>query len=250
MDRAEGPLGVDWPLLGVALLTYDRFETAERSLRALLDRARYSGPLWVHVADDGSPDPDYAERLRVLAGGFPSVVKATASNAGQHGYGASYNLATQVLHTECDYIVPMEDDWELQPPGIDFDPLVQTLREIPEIACIRLGYIGYTQVLRGRFVPTPAGQMLLLDPDSPEPHVFAGHVRIETREFERTVGPWPEMIPAGQTEWDVGHRPEARTGIAWPLDVIRPSEHRFAHIGTRELGEHQPAGMTGTRSKR
>ena len=243
----------DLPDLGVMIFTYDRYETAERTLRALLEHLHYSGVLRVHIADDGSPAPagaaedaSYAEMLRVIAEASSRVLTATASNAGQHGYGASYNLATQVLHPTCEVLIPIEDDWELRAP-LDCDPLVETLLDPTlSIDCIRLGYIGFTQELRATFVHSPASMMLLLDPESPEPHVFAGHVRIETRDFERRVGPWPEMLPAGQTEWEVSQRPEARRGVAWPADVLRPSEHRFAHIGVDAKNLHEPTGVAAS----
>jgi len=239
---------MDWPDIGVMLFTYRRFSTAERTLGSVLGNLLYSGSLRVHIADDGSPPlssgGDHAETLRQIAGGFPNVISATSSNSGQHGYGASYNLATQVMHLDCSILLPLEDDWELTAP-LDLDPLVETLLDPAHgIECIRMGYIGYTQELRGTLVPTPAGHMLRFDPASPEPHVLAGHPRLETREFERRVGPWPELRPAGETEFIVCHRPQARTGVAWPLDVLRPSEHRCAHIGAEALGEHMPEGAT------
>ena len=237
-----------WPTLGVMLLTYKRYEVAERCLRALLEKARYSGPLWVHIADDGSPPVDHgceqAEELRLIAGGYPQVAQATSSNSGQRGYGASFNLATQRLHLGCEVIMPMEDDWELQRP-LDLDPLVMILHDtgLP-IDVIRLGYLGFTQELRGQFLHTEAGVMALLDPASTEPHVAAGHVRLETREYERRVGAWPEGLPAGRTEWEWCRRAEAREGVAFPLDLIHPArDPLFAHIGAERLNEHQPTGV-------
>ena len=73
---------------------------------------------------------------------------------------------------------------------------------------------------------------LALDPDSPEPHVFAGHPRLELAEWERYVGPWPEGLAAGPTEFEVAHRREARMGVAWPIDLIKPTGDAFVHIGT------------------
>lgn len=234
----------DWPTLGVMLLTYKRFATAQRTLEALFDHARYSGPVRLHIADDGSPPledgRDYREALReAWAPGWPTTV----SNAGQRGYGASFNLGTQALHRDCEIIMPLEDDWELQRP-LDLDPLVLILHDtgLP-IDVIRLGYLGFTQELRGRFMHTDAGVMALLDPDSTEPHVAAGHVRLETRDYERRVGAWPEGIPAGRTEWEWCRRAEAREGVAFPLDLIHPSrDPLFAHIGAERLNEHQPTG--------
>lgn len=229
-----------YPTVTIILLTYDRMEAAEPTLRAALDLIRYSGPLALHIADDGSPD-GYVAKLRDIADTFPGVGAMSFTNAERGGYGTSYNLATQHVHRESEIVLPLEDDWLLQRP-LDLDPLVETLTEEgSEIRCIRLGYIGYTQPLRGEFRPSPAGHMLLLDPDSDEPHVFAGHPRLETREFEIDVGPWPERIPAGATEFEVAKRREARCGVAWPASLIRAVEgDLFAHIGTKELGELWP----------
>lgn len=228
------------PALALVLLTYDRPETAFRTLRAALDRIEYPGPIDVHIADDGSP-VGYLDDLRQLAGGYEGVRQVGQTNAARRGYGASYNLATQVIHAEHQLVLPLEDDWELTRP-LPLEPLVATLWGHYGIDCIRLGYLGFTQELRGRVVETPAGKMLLLDPDSEEPHVFTGHPRLELVDFQRRVGAWPEGLPAGRTEWEVSARPEARRGVAWPMDVVMPRGDLFVHIGTRGLGELAPEG--------
>lgn len=232
---------MDYPPVAIMLFTYRRFSTAVRTLGALRTHLSYSGRVHVHIADDGSPPlldgTPHGEALMLEAAKWAASVSRTDSE--QHGYGASYNRATQVTHEIAEILLPLEDDWELQRP-LHLDPLVETLLGKYEVACIRMGYVGYTQELRGRFIPTPAGQMLLFDPLSPEPHVFAGHARLETRQFERSVGAWPEMVPAGATEFEVSHREAARRGVAWPLDVIKPSEGLFAHIGAEAYNTHQP----------
>jgi len=55
---------------------------------------------------------------------------------------------------------------------------------------------------------------------------------LETREFEQDVGLWPIDMQAGSTEFEVAHRPTARRGIVWPVDLIRPRGDAFVHIGT------------------
>jgi hypothetical protein len=252
------PSPSEWPTVAIVLLTYVPFDHpergvgAERTLRALLDNLHYSGPLGVHIADDGSPGAGYRERLRTIAGGYASVDWTGVTNAERGGYGRSYNLATQSVHHTAEYVMPIEDDWMLTRP-LNLDPLVETLMPSGRLAglaewlnpieCIRLGYIGFTQRLRGEFLHTPAGTMILIDPDSPEPHVFAGHVRIETREFERRIGPWPEGLSAGATEFAVSHRPASRAGVAWPLDLgpaSQRSDSLFTHTGSVGLGEIEP----------
>lgn len=223
----------EWPRLCLLLLTFDRFEYAERTLRSTLDRLHYSGPLSVHVADDGSPG-DYRERLIEIAGGYAGVQGVSVSNSERRGYGANYNLALQVVHSFADVVLPLEDDWELQRP-LDLDELVRVFAEADWPGCVRLGYLGFTQPLHGTVVSLAGRLYLHLTPESPEPHVWAGHPRLETRRYQRDVGPWTEGLDPGTTEFEVAHRPAARQGVLWPLDLCLPaSQHGmslFAHIG-------------------
>lgn len=219
------------PPLAIVLFTCNRPDYARRTLRSALDGVQYRGPLHVHMADDGSPAADTDDLLR-LAGGYPQVQAVSATNAERGGYGRSYNLATQHLHGalgDMGLVLALEDDWELLRP-LDLDPLAVALAD-ERLGCIRLGYVGYTQRLAGEFVFVAGAHYLLLDAMSAEPHVFAGHPRLETVAWERTVGPWPEGMNAGATEFTVAHRLAARRGVAWPLDLVHPRGDLFAHIG-------------------
>ena len=237
---------MDVPLT-LLLLTYEpgHRRTAEPCLRAALDNIRYSGPLDVHIADDGSA-PEHRARLAEIAGGYAHVRNVGVTDSERGGYGASYNLATQAIHPKGGVVLPLEDDWRLMRP-FDLDGMVETLTADTLIECIRLGYLGFTQELRGAVISSPAGMLLLFDPDSEERHVAAGHPRIETVAWERAVGPWCEGLAAGATEFEWCGRPAARTGVAWPL-FLRPSDGLFVHTGAVELGElvpeRQPEGST------
>lgn len=237
----------DWPRLTIALLTYEDGErnTAQQTLMAALSLITYSGDLAVHIADDGSID-GHVDALREGAGGFDHVVAVGATNVSRRGYGASYNAMTQAVHEAAQYgvVLVLEDDWVLSRP-LDLDPLVLTLLmgEETRIAAVRLGYVGFTQRLQGEFVHTPGGIMVLIDPESDEPHVAAGHPRLETVRYQRAVGPWTEGLAPGATEVDWCTRPEARQGVAWPLDLgpaSMRSDSLFAHIGSHGLGELEP----------
>lgn len=201
-----------------------------------------SARVHVHIADDGSP-VRHGVGLAEIAGAAQNVESLTYSDAQGHGYGASMNCATQVVHQATGplgIILPLEDDWECVAP-IPWRRLTQALRdETAGIECIRLGYLGWNyphDSLRGSIVAAGDHEghdwdqehYILLDPNSTERHVFAGHPRLETVNFERTVGPWPEGLTAQETEVEVCKRPMARIGVAWPLDVGMPL---FRHIGT------------------
>lgn len=231
----------------VMLLTYEdgARQTAWTTLKAILDHLQYSGPLRLHIADDGSP-AGHVEGLVNLAHARPLWDEVSTTDAERGGYGRSYNLATQAIHaaTPNGIVLPLEDDWVLD-RDLDLDPLVETLVPHAPIQCIRLGYLGFTQRLYGEVEHTPAGPMLLIDEESTEPHVLAGHPRLETVAFERRVGPWPEGLAPGATEVAVCARPAARMGVAWPLD-FGPASMRddslFVHIGEHGLGGVEPGG--------
>jgi glycosyltransferase involved in cell wall biosynthesis len=210
--------------LGVVLLTYNRLEYAKRTLQAVKANLRCSGNVYYHIADDGSPGA-YVDELVKIAGGPVSI-----SLSKRGGYGANYNLAMQSMHRLCDYVLPLEDDWVLERP-LDVDVVVAALKELGG-GCVRLGYIGYTQALKAEFVRAAGYHWLRLDPGSPEPHVFAGHPRIETTEWAREVGTWPEHLEQGTTEFQVSRRAAARRRVYWPVDMVRPSGDLFVHIGT------------------
>lgn len=210
-------------VLFTAATSPERAQYAYTTLHSTLDLLKYSGPLKVHIADDGSSD-EHRAMLQEIAGGYASIESVTTTNAERGGYGHSYNLASQVVHAIADVTLMVEDDWELRAP-LDADQFVEAFGGT--IDCIRLGYLGWTQALRGELVGRAGRTYWLLDPGSPERHVFAGHPRIETVQFERRVGEWPVGLDAGTTEFEVAGRMTSRLGVAWP-----DGWSGYHHIGT------------------
>lgn len=216
------------PKLVVCLLTYNRYEYAARTVRALYRHVQPRPHL--HIADDGS-QTDYVKRLMDvgLKSGAPSV---SSTNSDRGGYGRNVNLASQVTHSMADYVLMVEDDWQLLQP-LELTPYIEDLESERSIDCIRLGYMSWTQPLRGTCVAAQNYKYLLLDATSPEPHVFAGHPRLERVSYQREVGAWPEGMDPNQTEFVVAHMERARHGVAWRLGVDpREGYGLFAHIGT------------------
>lgn len=210
------------------LLTYNRLDYAKETLRSVLDNIKTTHPLVVHIADDGSPE-GYTDELRELAGGYAHVDGITVTNAERGGYGHNYNLAMQIIHQHSLYCVVAEDDWRLCKP-LDLDPLLNCLDVSSEIGCIRLGYIGFTQELRGKIVDILGSKYLVFDPNSFEPHVFAGHPRVEAVVWQKEVGEWPTGLAPGTTEFAVCHKLAARKRVAWPM-FNDPDNSIFQHIG-------------------
>lgn len=223
--------------LSICLLTYNRLDYAKLTVQALFKHLVLPADweLYFHIADDGSPE-GYVEELKEAtidayreAPGVHQTIMVGSSNAERGGYGKNYNLATMSCHYNADWVMPIEDDWVLA-QDLNVAELAQVFNDYPEVGCIRLGYLGYTQELRGKVIGDRV-KYLLLDPYSAEPHVFSGHPRLETVAWARSVGPWPEGLKPGETEFHVSTT-QARTGIAWPWDLSRSCGDLFQHIGT------------------
>lgn len=214
-------------MLTIMFLTANRMQYAKPSLESTLQNLKHNGQLSVHIADDGSPD-GYVDELVSIARQHVDLV--TTSNSMRRGYGANYNLATQTIHQleGAKYVLPLEDDWKL---GREFDtaPIIQAL-DLGLFGCVRLGYIGITKPLYAEFMVSHGYHWLRLCSDSLDHHVFSGHPRIETVEWEKEQGLWPEGMNPGATEFDISYR--IREGIGWPIELVKPSGDLFWHIGT------------------
>jgi hypothetical protein len=201
---------------------------------------RSSEEQWFHLADDGSDQKfrdQMMEHARRIYGENTSV-----TNSEGKGYGASYNRSTQLTHKVADILLPLEDDWKVA-REFNLDAFAKVLRD-GNLSCIRMGYLGYTNTLRGTFRYFDNRHYLELDSDSPEKHILAGGPRLETRDFEKAIGPWPEGLGAGATELSIIGKPAARQGVGWPITDIKPQGDLFLHIGTSKA----ETGEVGSRS--
>lgn len=214
--------------LTIVLLTYNRYDYAVATIKSTLDNVKFDGELCVHIADDGSGN-EYVQGLKNVIGGYSHIHCLSASNSDRQGYGANYNLAMQTVHTYSDFILPLEDDWTLD-RELNASIITDALKR-KKFGCVRMGYLGYTQQLCGCMELINGYNYFLIDEHSPEPHIFAGHPRIETKEWARTVGPWPEKLDPNLTEFTVAHYKNSRRGVAWPIDLIPPRGNLFSHIG-------------------
>lgn len=210
------------------LLTYNRLDYAKITIESFY---KYVTPkVHLHIADDGS-DEAYRRKLIDFARkvGAPGI---TVSNSERGGYGANVNLATQTTHKMADYVLMLEDDWRLLRP-LNLAEYAADLDALSEVDCIRLGYLSWTQPIWGKFECGPNYKYVIVDPNSPEPHVWAGHPRLERVSYQQQVGEWPLGMDPNQTEFAVTHVRRARYGVAWPLGLdARQGYGLFAHVGT------------------
>ncbi len=234
--------------LAITLLTAHRLEYAIRTAESTARNLRHDGPVHWHIASDGDNDAYIGQIRDAIGPGVP----ITVTNAGGRGYGASYNLASQVVHPLADYVLPLEDDWELLRP-LDTAPILKMLacgghqgqREwqwaVPPPAdfyaqSVRLGYLGYQWPITTHLFKTDESLWMALDSGSQDQNVAAGHPRIETVAYQRAVGPWDEGLNPGATELGWVQRPSARRGVVWPLTIVSLANSvtgdMFAHVGS------------------
>lgn len=236
--------------LAVVLLTAHRLDYAVETARSTAANLRHDGPVQWHIADDGDDD-NYIGAVAdaIREGGEP--VPITRGQAGGRGYGASFNLASQVVHNIADLVLVLEDDWRLARP-LDTASIVRMLAcggrqdkrewswavEPPDgftARSVRLGYLGFQWPMTMHLFKTDESLWAALDPASPEQHVATGHPRIETVAYQRDVGPWPEGLSPGATELGWCQLDAARRGVVWPLSLVALtgsiSGNLFEHIG-------------------
>lgn len=216
-------------MLTVMLLTAHRLDYAKVALSSTLEKLKYDGPLGVHIASDGDSD-EYIDELTCMARERAHVNMVTTSNSNGLGYGANYNRATQVIHAipEVKYVLPLEDDWNLH-REFDTGPIISAL-DSGLFGCVRLGYVGVTKSLCTELFVAHGTYWLRIDSASSDHHVFSGHPRIETVQWEQEQGLWPEGLNPGATELAICYN--IREGIGWPIELVKPSGDLFYHIGT------------------
>lgn len=236
--------------LAVVLITAGRIDYAVDTLRSAMVNLQHDGPTLWHIADD-SDDDAYVSRLTDLANTLRPGDPVTVSRVHARSYGANVNAASQSVHQWADYVLSLEDDWRCLRP-LDTAPILKMLAceghqdkaewqwAVPpppsfRAQSVRLGYLGYQWEIDAHLFKTDECLWMGLCPDSKDQNVQAGHPRIETVAYQRSVGPWNETTNPGMTELDWVQRPAARQGVVWPLSLVSLSNSvtgdAFGHIG-------------------
>jgi hypothetical protein len=220
----------EWPLVVALLVTYKRTELALRTVRgvkAFLDYPR--DRLAWHIADDGSP----VEHVNALLAECGAGV--TMTNAKRRGVGVSMNLGMAAALKRADYILWLEDDWELERP-FDLRSCVKMLAETPDVGMVRLGYLS--PGIWGEMIAGAGRLWWKLSKGST--YTFVGHASLRHRRFHDAYGAYPEGLAPGATElhacgWFNGHEGPTVAVPAWTGEW-----GPFAHIGGESLKDVQP----------
>ncbi len=218
----------DWPLVMALLTTYRRTELAKRTIEGVQKHLRYPGPLKWHIADDGS-GPEHIGALTKL------VPDATVSDAKRGGVGRSMNLGMQLCSQRAEFILWLEDDWELVQP-FDLSPCVQLLQERGDIGMVRLGYIS--PGITGDLV-SGAGRLWWRLQKGPT-YTFTGHAALRHKRFVEAYGHYQEGLTPGETELYMCGTFNNRPGPTVALPAWTGEWGVFGHIGSESLKDVRP----------
>lgn len=221
----------EWPQVSILLITYKRYELALRTIKGVCRNLYYMGPLHWHIADDGSGGGHVLALQNALKEYAPAST-VTISNTQRAGVGRSMNVGQAECWKRSDYVLWLEDDWELYQP-LDLAPCVRVLRECQDIGMIRLGYM---QVNLAGTLRAGAGHLWWrLSWESEDPYIFAGHAALRHRRFIDAYGPYPEGLTPGDTEAAFAHHINQVRGpaVLWPgwIGCWGP----FGHNGAESL---------------
>lgn len=222
---------MDWPRVAVLVITYKRTTLAARTIEGVLKYLCYpSDKLTWHIADDGSPDNHVSTLLKLLSG-----YEVTVSNAARRGVGASMNVGAAECLKRADYILWLEDDWELT-THFDLKPCIEIINRNDTIGMVRLGYISAGIV--GKLV-SDAGHLWWMLDKGPQ-YTFTGHASLRHRRFLNAYMPYREDLSPGATELHMCGTYNNKPGPAIVVPAWTGEYGAFSHIGGESLKDVEP----------
>lgn len=219
----------EWPKLSIVLLTYMRTPEAIRTIKGLCNFLGYEKTLrsW-YIADDGSPK-EHVDTLLNLLGENAETILGFHNRRYSPRPGVGWNLGLGLCFQNSDYVLVMEDDWELRGP-LDIHPFVKMLSEREDVGMVRLGHLAigndvsivghnghhYLKYLRNH------------------PYAYSGNPHLRHARFMRAYGWYDESeLNPGELETNYDYRFCTIEGpdIWRPADI--PGWGIFGHIGEK-----------------
>lgn len=220
----------DLPSIGIALVTYARTDLAVRTIRGMSEHFIWPKDkrAWF-VNDDGSPKEhvDAIRQTLLECGETLSFMNTQRFGGGTYSCGKGWNLALGNAHQYADYVIMLEDDWELK-DDLDVSRYVKMLEEREDVGLVRLGTlaVGNTVEIVGH------GGVHYLKYSREQPYSYSGNPSIRHTRFTKAYGFFAEDKNPGEIELDYDWRFRHSEGP----DIWRPAEINpwgaFGHIGT------------------
>lgn len=240
----------DFPNLAILLLSYKRVAEATRTINEIVNNLAYKGGISWYVADDGSEEKDFNMIIDALKEKQQTII-------GSHNHrfspcvGVGWNKGLGICHQYSDYVLVMEDDWELSgnfdihpnnhlgtfninpylnSGKLDICPYVEMLSQREDVGLVRLGglAVGNTVEIIGH------NGHHYLKYLRQQPYAYSGNPHIRHARFAQAYGWYFEgQANPGELEVELDWRFRTGTGP----DIWRPSDIPgwgiFHHIGEK-----------------
>lgn len=190
------------PFVSIGLVTYKRTDMALLTVKSTIENLQYPKNLrgW-YIADDGSPPEHIKAILDLLEGNGETIIGSHSErlrHKGQentHNAGLGWNKCLGICHQRSDFVLWLEDDWELDAP-FDLIPYVQLLRDRDEV-----GICAFRILTTGADIHTTAhaGQMYFRY-DRTTQYAFSGNPYLRHARYTKDYGWFAEDRNPGMME--------------------------------------------------
>lgn len=207
---------MDWPDVEVLIPTYNRADVVSRTVDLVLRNMQYSGRVSVLVGVDGKDDT-YDKLLPYVSTGRVALV-----NSPRRGLGANVNHLVNTTRRE--YMIAMDDDHHLIAP-LSIDRHVEKLTTDKRAAWIHLlmEARGDEHFDNYKFTATlDKDHYWRVHWDSAEHFIMSFRPHLFTRKWVQVMGPLPEDLKTGQTEWHYARHVKMMGQGGANVDVLVP----------------------------
>ena len=246
---------MEWPLVVVMIITYNRLEELTKTVTALHYNLKYPMDRLLYVIADDCTPGDYAGQIVQMweDNAFPTnmIIGSTPKNS---GWGANANNAMLRFRNYPTFFI--EDDYLLN-TKLDLMAGVALLKKVPHIGMLR-----YRGTAGARFTyhqdevdikdmhpeywsgEGANGKLtyLEIDPYSPTLYLYSHGPHLKSPAFHSYYGAYPEGYKLGTTEEMMAHTvKDMMINDNAPRIAILPDfvEMRFTHFGkSYQLSEH------------
>lgn len=217
------------PPIAILVITYNRANTLQKTLRLLHEHVMYSGDQQYFVADDGSTDGTQAMiKEWGWRGIYPKNMQLNLIQSDRKGLGANANAGLRAAFEYSPIVLQLQDDMQPTKPLL-LDAHVQKLQDDPLAGFIRLwGVAGH------KYKAELDGGYWGISWDSPEHYIASDRPHIKHKRFHEAVGLYPEGRTTGDTEeaWCHQVRAVVNSGTVVPRVFVPliDTEYNFEHV--------------------
>jgi hypothetical protein len=258
---------IDWPLVYILLVTYDRVDEIQQTIRALHRHILYPRDrLRFHLADDHSPPVDLTARgeghgnepyEHYIRRQFPDLTWSV-TQTDRKGWGANVNKGMDHCLSHVDYVFLIEDDY-VALRDVNLRAGVALLESVEDrhkpaaawprrpISAVRYdGIAAHWLHLQLREAKTRLGPMqyLAIDHNSPFLNVYSNRPHLMHRRFRDAYGRYPEGLSLADTEDTYAHRVKEKISGPWVVTLWDGVPKAFDHVGhSRQGSQHDTGGQ-------